>query len=259
MRVVSKRIRELLENNRDLLIKADSTTSKIPNGICYDGIVNEECFYAQPKKIIFLLKETNGNDDGGNARESYDDWDYRAWLEHQQANNEPGDKDNRQSFYPTYRKVCMWIDVFFDTLEGKHIPYSEYKKSGRYETDILRKNLNKTAIINLKKTWGGASTSWESLYRYLQNRIARDVVRKQVEDINPDVVICGGDAFDFAKQIFSDNAVAFVIKTKIKNVDCFRAGNRIFIRFYHPSYYGKKNEVFYDFGTEVFNALHAMQ
>ncbi len=45
----------------------------------------------------------------------------------------------------------MWLDVFYDTLEGKQISCDQYMESERFNTDILRKNLNKTAIVNLKK------------------------------------------------------------------------------------------------------------
>ena len=99
MQSVNKKIKDLLISNHEALLQADVSTQETPNGICFDGIVDEAVFYAQPKKVIFLLKETNGNDDRGETQESYSDWDYRGWLQHQQANDEPGDEENSRVFY----------------------------------------------------------------------------------------------------------------------------------------------------------------
>ena len=78
-------IRSLLEQKRDALLSADISTLSVPNGICYDGIIDETMFYSDGNspRVIFLLKETNGNDPHGKAPDHL--WDYRDWLEHQQA------------------------------------------------------------------------------------------------------------------------------------------------------------------------------
>lgn len=89
MLTVTEKIKDLLKNKQEVLLQADGSTNNRENGICFDGIVDETCFDKQPKKVIFLLKETNGNDDKGQEPESYNEWDYRSWLQHQQANNEP--------------------------------------------------------------------------------------------------------------------------------------------------------------------------
>lgn len=256
MQSVNKKIKELLVSNREALLQADITTREKENGICYDGIVDEESFYAQPKKIVFLLKEANGNDKSGKTPEAYNDWDYRSWLQHQQANNEPGDESNDQRFYTkAFYNVCMWLDVFYDSLAGKHISYEEYVASGRSNTETLRKNLKKTAIINLKKTWGGGSTKWENLNSYLQSEVIREVLRKQITYINPDIVICGGgQVFDFAKEIFGAKAEKASIVNGQK-ADYFKVDNRIFLNLYHPSCRKKRKDL-YNYSAEIFNQVN---
>ncbi|MBP6886831.1 MAG: hypothetical protein KBC20_02045 [Oscillospiraceae bacterium] len=257
MQSVTKRIEELLISNREALLQADTSISETQNGICSDGIVDEECFYIQPQRAIFLLKETNGNDSRGKARESYNNWDYRGWLQHQQANSELGDEENSNTFYKTFYNVCMYLDVFYDVLADKCIPYEEYMASGRFNTEILRKNLRKTAIINLKKTWGGGSTEWKALNNYLQNEKVLEVLRKEITYINPDVVICGGKkVFDFAKKIFGGEEQELPITGAFK-ANYFQTDNSVFLSFYHPSCRKKRRDL-YDCSAEVFRTLHTL-
>ena len=48
------------------------------NGICFDGAVNPELFFTHSKRLMFLLKETNGNDMNGKRNNITTDWDYMA-------------------------------------------------------------------------------------------------------------------------------------------------------------------------------------
>lgn len=255
MQSVNKKIKDLLISNHEALLQADVSTQETPNGLCFDGIVDEAVFYAQTKKVIFLLKETNGNDDRGETQESYSDWDYRGWLQHQQANDEPGDEENSRAFYKkAFTNLCMWLDVFYDILSGKHISYEEYQANGRLDTEKLRKNLSKTAIVNLKKTWGGASTDWKDLNSYLQSKVALEVLRKEIAYIDPDIVICGSNqVFNFAREIFGGEVQTPPLTGSLKT-NYFRVGNSIFLDFYHPSC-RKKREDLYNFSVDIFNAL----
>ena len=152
----------------------------------------------------------------------------------------------------------MWLDVFYDTLAGKHISYEEYMASGRFNSDTLRKTLSKTAIVNLKKTWGGASTDWAALNSYLQNEAAPEVLRKEIEYINPDLVICGSrQVFDFAKKIFDGEIQTLSVKDSPKT-DYFRKDNSIFLDFYHPADYYKERKEIYNNSMETFCALHTL-
>lgn len=205
-----------------------------------------------------MLKETNGNDAGGKAPDSYNDWDYRGWLQHQQAYDKPGNKGDSRSFYKTFYNICMWLDIFYDTLAGKDVTYEEYMAGGRFDKDILRKNLSKTAIVNLKKTWGGASTGWVVLNSYLQSETALKVLRKEIEYINADLVICGSrQVFDFAKKIFSGKVEALSVKCSPKS-EYFRMGSSIFLDFFHPADYYKGRKKIYENSAETFRALHTM-
>ena len=247
----TKEIRDLLEKNRDALLKADTTTTMLKNGICYDGIVDEAVFESTPKKIAFLLKETNGNDANGERSAELSDWDYRAWLQEKQA---VSFESSGEKLYRTFYSLCMWVDVFYDAVAGKAVSFEEYCAERRLEPETLRSNLRKTAIINLKKTWGGGSTAWKALDSYLQSEAAKEVIQKQLDTIAPDIVVCGSrEVFDFAKQIFDAQEDTLQIGSG-KTVSIFRANGMVFLDFYHPAC-RKSREFLYHFGAEVFRAL----
>ena len=248
-------LRSLLEKNRDALVRADSSTLSVQNGICYDGIVDETVFYSDENtpRVIFLLKETNGNDANGKAPDHLKDWDYRYWLEHQQANGEKSEQNDSNQFYRTFHSLCLWLDVFRACINGHVMPFSEYRDSGQLSPDRLRKNLHRTAILNLKKTWGGGSTSWNSLKSYLESDAAKNVIREQIELIQPNIVICGGrQVFDFARVIFA--AEEKHILSGEKDVLYFKANDVIFLSFYHPAC-RKSKEFLYDYSADVFQTL----
>lgn len=246
-------IRNLLEKHRDALLQADVTTTTLKNGICYDGIVDETVFCSLSKKVAFLLKETNGNNSDGERPSELSDWDYRAWLQEKQA---IGIESSGEKLYRTFYSLCMWVDVFYDTIAEKTVSFEDYCADHRLEPENLRNNLTKTAIINLKKTWGGGSTQWKDLNSYLQNDAAKEVVQKQLDIIDPNVVICGSrEVFDFAKQIFGSPEESLPMNDGT-TVSFFCANQMVFLDFYHPAC-RKSREFLYQFSVEVFRTLKA--
>ena len=242
-------IQNLLKENRTALLQADISTASASNGICYDGIVDEAEFYSAENspKVIFLLKETNGNDEHGNAPKDLSDWPYRDWLEHQQATQ------GTEPLYRTFHSLCMWLDVFYDCVDGRLMSFSEYRDNGRLSPDSLRKNLRRTAILNLKKTWGGGSTAWTALNSYLESKAARDVIRKQIELIQPNIVICGGQqVFDFAKTVFG--AEEELLPTGDRDILYFKSNGALFLNFYHPACRMSK-DFLYNYSADVFKAI----
>ena len=246
----NEKIKELLEHHRSELISADETSVLVTNGICYDGIVNEELF-EQSEKIVFLLKETNGNDKKGNAQSSYDDWNYRAWLEYQQHKNleEPSYGDRK--LYKTFYNLAMWVDLFNSKTR---VDFQEYVTEDGLSEENLRYQLGKAAVINLKKTWGGATTAWKSLNNYLKNSCIKEVLKNELAYVEPKIVVCGStEVYEFAKKIFESDAEKTIVTSK-KTVRVFSYQNMKFVEFYHPAC-RKSREFLYDFCREVVDQL----
>lgn len=115
------------------------------NGICFDGVVNPNVFKKQKKKLIFLLKETNGNNNDGTNCVYHEDWDYMKWVQ-EQANGEVG------LYRSAFRNIAMWSKMFSEFVEGKNPRIDEYIDiDGLKIDDEMRKSLEKIGIINLKK------------------------------------------------------------------------------------------------------------
>ena len=238
-------IKKLLEENKEELLNADKVMSD--NGICYDGIVAEE-EYEDSEKVIFLLKETNGCDSNGSVATELNDWDYRSWLEYQQHGNAEVPCFGQKSFYRTFYNIGMWLQIFATDFAASD--FEVFVQNGGLEESELRKALGKTAIVNLKKTWGGSSTVWKDLKRYLENEKVKAVLRQEIKIISPKIVLCGGkQVFDFAKEIFTAEK-EFVLHISSKDLHCFLSNSAAFIEFYHPSC-RKSREYLFDFAKEV--------
>ena len=257
----NKRIEELIEQHRHDLLRADVTTPVQKNGICQDGIVDENVYESNEyPRILFLLKETNGHTKG-NLPQTLPDWNYRNWLEYQQANNiDIDDPMYSPKFYgAAFNKLCMWTDIFCDCIRGNVIPFEEYRAK-RYNEKNFREVLKRVAIINLKKTWGGASTEWKHLYSYLNqanNEAPLNVIREEVRIIEPEIVICGGrETFDFAKGIFQGQEKGILLADG-NTLSYFKAQGTLFIDFYHPSCRGAINKL-YDYALKRFNAIQPL-
>lgn len=250
----NEQIKKWLEDNREELLKADASTLEKKNGICFDGIVDEEQFYKQNEKIMFLLREPNGNDKKGQAPKEHKDWNYQHWLQYQQAGNTEDETSTDTKFYSsTFNKLCMWVDVFYNCLDNKELSFDEYKKASYNETNF-REVLKKTAIINLKKTWGKGSTEQEDLNRYVENKTVVDVIQKEIAYIEPDVVICGSEqVYNLAKGILKGNENNCKLESG-EEFTYFKSGEVIYLNFYHPAC-RKSRKSMYDFAVSRFNAI----
>lgn len=241
----NKKIKEFLDNAREVLLDGE-----LNNALCYDGVVNEEKYEKAKPKLAFLLKETNGNGPKGEAPEKYDDWDYMKWVRDIVA--------KKEKLYPTFRNIAMWSGELFDIMEKGEINKSEYIKDGvLIVNEKLIGNLEKIAIINLKKTWGKGTTDSNKLEKYLSNVEIRKILQKELSIVAPDVVICGSnDVFDFACKIYAGEEKT--INTKEGNeLQFFKNDKTIFVKFYHPAC-RKRRETVFDYAGDVFDTLNTI-
>lgn len=250
----------LLQRKRKYLLNGDET-----NGICYDGFVNEEEYDKQQFKVAVLLKETNGNDSSGDTSASRNDWLYNYWIRHQQAEGEPEVCKTKSgeiyvkedTFYSsTYRKLCLWLAILFDLLEGKYAGIDNYFANGSVDVANVRKVLHRIAVVNLKKSWGTAVTDSYALREYLDGPQILQTVEKQLfEHIAPQIVICGSaDVFEIACEKFGGSEVVS------EQMDLFgrpyrvaKVRDTLFICMYHPTYQNGKSDAQYaQYAEELF-------
>ena len=240
-----KLIRQLLLNNRDILLNGDTN-----NALCYDGIIDEKTYSNQKFRLAFLLKETNGNNPSGDVPDHYDDWDYVGWIRNLQSTG-------KEAIYLTFRNIAMWASEFYDVFEHGKTDKSEYLADGTLQvSDKLRNVLRRIAVINLKKTFGGGTTKWSDLDRYLNQDVC-DILREELCIAAPTVVLCGGQqVFDFVSGIHRSKKIPPLTLTTAKGnvVEYIPAYDYIYVKFYHPAC-RKTREKMFDYASDVFEAI----
>lgn len=143
--------------------------------LVYDGIIDYYKFYNATPKILFILRETNNEQQ----------WvDIESFTLGQSPNMSYLIKKAEPS-HTTYGPVAKWANIVLsrglDTSEPKSISAV----------------LENVAIMNLSKLPGGSSTR-ETGNRY--KKIAKeniDLLKKQFENIQPTVIVCCGDMDDY--------------------------------------------------------------
>lgn len=209
----------------------ESITEGNPNnGICFDGAANPEVYLSKRPRLLFFLKETNGNNNDGSKNDVLEDWDYMEWVRNQAAQQEP-------LYRSVYRNIAMWSRLF-EMYSGGATPVVTdlIDSNGLIIDATLCRALEGIALINLKKSWGTEYTNLEQMKDYLSSDPVRvEILRHQLNALDPDLVLCGG-TFDFVYDIFGE-------KEPIQEVRCadgqlinwFSKGKTMFASCYHPS------------------------
>lgn len=130
-----------------------------------DGAVDGATYVRSPIKLLFVLKEVNDPDG--------ESWDLREFL-----------RDGGQG--PTWNMVTRWVEGVQQLPAS--VPWSEI--SGWISPERRQEALRTIAVVNLKKTPGGASSE----YFEIRDAVTRDheFIRAQLELYGPDYVICCG-------------------------------------------------------------------
>ena len=226
-----------LNQYRDLITEANPK-----NGICFDGVVDEEKYFAKEKRLMFLLKETNGNDNNGDRNDVLTDWKYMEWVYGQAVRREP-------LYRSVYRNISMWSRMFdVYTEEDRNPEISEFiNDCGLIIDEKLCNSLLGVSIINLKKSWGNETTDWNKMDKYLDDKQRRQILQYQINELKPTLVLCGG-TFDFAKKIF-DNEVEEMSRD---NIRYFVKDSSVFVSCYHPSKPGWSRQQSYNHMDKIF-------
>lgn len=255
-----KQIENLLKENKNILLNGERN-----NGICYDGIVNEKEY----ENVVVLLKETNGCDSNGEMPEKLEDWNYCRWLKDQQADNIPEKRVNKKGetyeeknvfYHSTFRKLCFWLCMLFDSFENETVNPEKYLKGGKVDVEKVRKILNRVAVVNMKKTWGNKQTDRSVFEKYLTTPEIREILRKQMDILAPKIVLCcSQDVFNIAVYTYlGEINYPYQKESNVivgKSVEFAKMNGSIYINFYHPQYYGKSDEMLTRFALETFEQL----
>jgi len=175
-----------------------------------DGVFNESKFKSSKVKILFLLKEINGNEN--------DSWDLREIV-----------KDNTRS--------ATWINAgkIHYILNNNYPHYNNILNLNEQE---ITQSINSIASINLSKKAGKGKANYSRIYKEATDKFR--LWKTQIDIINPDIVICGG-TFDIVQELFEKNKI--IDKKEIKEtsngMNYFYHNKMPFIDFVHPAFFGR--------------------
>lgn len=128
------------------------------NRVCTDGVISPIHWEEAPQKVLYIMKEVN-----------------------KQPNAHLPNMLQKGPKYQMWHTIARWsAGVINDFPEYQSIDTREIKK-----TSLLQ-----VATLNLKKTSGGAQSDMSVINAYAkQDQV---LLRKQIELIQPDIIICAG-------------------------------------------------------------------
>lgn len=193
------------------------------DGLMYRGQVVEpywrssgeesKMWHNASKRIMFLLKDINTRGDGPD-----DDDDIRGRI-------------FTDTSSVVYRNMSYWLYGILKTIETGEIP--EYTFSVHESTCFFDNTA--VAYVNCKKEAGGSSVSYNTLVEYIERD--RKYIAKEIEILNPDIVICGAWTESTGNPIF--DFVKNDIYKEIKKINSWMyycdTTNKLIVNSYHPA------------------------
>lgn len=166
-----------------------------------DGIIDDLLFESARKKVLFLCKEPNDPIQSGG--------DYRLWW-----------KDEIHYTFST--RIAEWS---FGILNG----FPEFDSVWK-EKEKTHEALKSIAFLNLKKVGGSGSSSLNELLEWTQ-REKLQIIYKQIDLIDPDVIICGLSWPALRNQVFT----TCEWRPSGYGIPIGNWKDRMIVDFYHPS------------------------
>lgn len=148
-----------------------------PNRINEFGVIDENRFNYK-NRILFVLKETNGwrNEDYTNGIL------FRYWVREISEGNFAG-KDHAKKYPKLWYNIGRWASL----LHNQNLDIFKLAK----ETKQVLHSIGTVAITNINKVRGSSSS--KSCYtKIASSNIAEKVLKKEVNIINPDTIVCCG-------------------------------------------------------------------
>lgn len=161
------------EKIKELLTNAYSENNQL-QGLMIDGALDYSKWSDQKLKVLFYYKETYGYHDFGVT--SISDY-YERWIE-----------NNR-----TYKKTALMASIlmrYAETKEFDEYNQKDFKKMYRNKK-LLKDTISRVAFVNVNKTSNKSNNTNDKAIRQKSMQYS-EMLKKQLEVLNPDIIICGG-------------------------------------------------------------------
>ncbi len=181
------------------------------NGFVSDGIVDFDK-WRKSNKILVLLKEAHGGKE----------YDGKDWL---LANLIDCGNRNWIKKDQHYKMLSMWLYVLNNTTEEKYPKNINFNN----KLDEAYEYLLSSAVINIKKCCGMSQSNEKEIYNYAIKD--RELLRKQIELISPNIILCGNTCYPLLNGIYEiDDYTQYYY-----SYHCIYYNKMTIIDFRHPS------------------------
>lgn len=144
----------------------------------FDGITCIEEYNSAPVKILWILKEANNGDEENPILFYQREFHKDITKQNREGKNYPWWNTYSNLLYASYGILHNEVFKNFNGMEDLD------KKTAKIDDEYV---LSKIAFINVKKGSGGSSSNSNQIEKnYIENK---EVLLKQIEGINPDVII----------------------------------------------------------------------
>jgi len=185
-----------------------------------DGVIDEAAYTKSQIKLVFILKEVNSDESGG---------DLRKYLK---------EKNDR---YQTWDNITRWV-LGIRRLQ-ENLKWAE-DKINKINQERRIQTLQSICAINLKKSPGGHTTNEKNLAT--EAKSDKEYINKQYSLYEPDLTICCGTIVNklFHEIINFDKPVGWKITSR--GIDYHeRKKNKYIISYSHPEARVQDNLLYY--------------
>lgn len=201
----------------DKFIKSTIVSSEEETFPIFDGIIEPEKYLKAKFKILWILKQPYAEFDEEDGTPYGGDWDLKGLLKsrtsiHDFKSGKPTFKPMIYSSWGILNNFCLFGDM--DNVE---------------DDPSMLNALKSVAYINVQKLPGYKHTHPSICNNAYKTY--KEILLKQIELINPEIIIGGGTLHHFV----SDLHLSDVSANKQGNTKYFIKDNKIYIQAYHPS------------------------
>lgn len=174
--------------------------------IIMDGIVDENYYLSAKYKIVYILKEVNGGQG----------WNLTDFLKN-------GGRPQ------TWNNIARWTEAILEIGNGVEKDWNYWLNNNE---ERRLKYLRYIGAINLKKTSGTYASNGKEIFQAALNN--RDIVKKQIDLYQPNIIICCGTGDAFADTYFAKDETIQWKSTK-RGIWYIKQSDKIIISFSHPA------------------------
>lgn len=191
-------------NNKLRELFKDWQSTRNYSGFFKDGIIGEQDWNNKSPKIMFLLKENYS-----------DGWEIDGGIDIRGGTN--------RQFFPNLARWKYLIEYIGQNNKVVGCPDDDAL------VDFLGGwVLSDVAYVNVKKSKGQSKSSNKMIQDFAVKD--KDFLTKEIDIINPDIVICGGTFWSYHPIYDGNNNIECVANRVHKHED------RIILDFYHPGW-----------------------